>query len=318
MVDITSLGEFLIDFTECGLSPAGMRLFEQNPGGAVVNLVAAAAKLGASTAFIGKVGEDMHGAFLKRALQQAGVNTEYLIGTGEAFTTLAFVALGAEGERTFSFARKPGADTLLRPEELPAKLLAQTRIFHTGSLSLTAEPVRSATYRAIALARSAGAVVTYDPNYRPSLWDSPAAAIKSMRSLVPTAQIMKLSDQEIGLLTDSDDPVEASRRLVDAGVPVVAVTLGKEGALIRVGGQVRHVPGFVSKVVDTTGAGDAFFGGFLYRYLQFHRQPEELRLDEACDCARFGNAVASLCVEKRGAIPAMPELAAVEARLARG
>ncbi len=316
MVDITSLGEILIDFTESGLSPAGMRLFEQNPGGAVTNLVAAAARCGAKTAFIGKVGNDMHGAFLKESMEQAGVDMQHLLATDQAFTTLAFVALNDNGERSFSFARKPGADTCISAEELPQDLLSNTRIFHTGALSLTAEPSRSATYRAIQLAKAAGAVISYDPNYRASLWDSETEAIKYMRSLVPTAQLMKLSDEETALLTDSSDPVEASRRLVQAGVSVVAVTMGGDGALIRVGDQTCHVPGFAAHAIDTTGAGDAFFGGFLYRYLQYAKAPQALTLEEACVCARFGNAVASLCVERRGGIPAMPELSAVEKRLA--
>ena len=318
MFDIVSIGELLVDFTESGTSGAGMRLFEQNAGGAVTNMLAAASCCGARTAFIGKVGEDMHGHFLKSAMEGAGVDMTHLIFTPEAFTTLAFVALNSNGERAFSFARKPGADTCISEDELPRDVLAQTRVLHTGSLSLTDEPSRTATYRAIELARAAGAVITYDPNYRASLWHSKAQAVEGMRSLVKTAQIMKLSDEETALLTDSGDPAEASARLVQAGVSVVAVTLGASGALIRVGGETRMVPGFASKVVDTTGAGDAFFGGFVYRFLQYEKRPEALSLDEACVCARFGNAVASLCVERRGGIPAMPDLAAVEARLARG
>ncbi len=318
MFDITAIGELLVDFTESGVSPAGMRLFEQNAGGAVTNLLAAAARCGARTAFIGKVGDDMHGHFLKEAMEGAGVNMERLIFTDEVFTTLAFVALNPGGERAFSFARKPGADTCIREDELPREVLENTRILHTGSLSLTDEPARTATRRAIEIARTAGAVVTYDPNYRVSLWRSERQAVEAMRSLIPTAQMMKLSDEETALLTDSSDPAEASARLVDAGVCVVAVTLGGEGAFIRVGEQTGIAPGFACRVVDTTGAGDAFFGGFLYRFLRFDKQPCELTLEEACECARFGNAVASLCVERRGGIPAMPPLKMVEERLARG
>lgn len=315
MFDITTLGELLVDFTECGTSPAGMRLFEQNAGGSVANLVAAASRCGAKTAFIGKVGADMHGRFLKEAMEAVGVNMDRLILTDDVFTTLAFVALNSNGERAFSFARKPGADTCITEQELPVELLTHTRVFHTSSLSLTDEPARTATYRAIALAREAGAVVTYDPNYRAGIWHSKDEAVALMRTLIQTADMVKLSDEETVLLTDSDDPVEASARLARAGVAVVAVTLGSEGALLRVGDATRLVPGFACKAVDTTGAGDSFFGGFLYRFLQLNKRPQSLSLDEACLCARFGNAVASLCVEQRGGIPAMPALSAVEARL---
>lgn len=315
MYDIVSLGELLVDFTESGLSPAGMRLFEQNAGGAVTNLLCAASQCGAKTAFIGKVGNDMHGHFLKQAMLGAGVDMHALIEADDVFTTLAFVALAKSGEREFSFARKPGADTCLRTDELDKTLLQNTRVFHTGSLSLTAEPARSATYEAIDIAKSAGAVVSYDPNYRASLWQSREQAVQYMRTLIATADIIKVSDEELPLLTCETDPEKAADVLVGQGVRVVAVTLGSEGAYVRVGSEGRTVPGFAAKAVDTTGAGDAFFGGFLYRFLSSGKSLRELNADDAADCARFGNATASLCVEHRGGIPAMPKLAAVQKRL---
>lgn len=308
MYDIVSLGELLIDFTESGVSPAGMRLFEQNAGGAVANLLCAASQCGASTAFIGKVGRDMHGAFLKQALLGAGVDTRALIETDDVFTTLAFVALKPNGEREFSFARKPGADTQLRPDELDRELLQHTRVFHTGSLSLTQEPSRSSTYEAIDLAKSAGAVISYDPNYRASLWGSRDEAVRFMRSLIVTADIMKVSDEELPLLTGETDPVKAADALLDQGVRVIAVTLGAKGAYVRVGSEGRIVPTFPGKVVDTTGAGDSFFGGFLYRYLSSGKPLKQITIDDAADYARFGNATATLCVGRRGGIPAMPKL----------
>lgn len=318
MYDIVSMGELLIDFTESGHSPSGMRLFEQNPGGAVTNLLAAAARCGAKAAFMGKVGEDMHGHFLCEAMEKAGVDMSRLLFDASVFTTLAFVALGENGERSFSFARKPGADTCICTEELDAALLQNTRIFHTGSLSLTDEPARSATYEAIRLAKAAGAVISYDPNYRASLWPNEAAAIERMRSLIATADMMKLSDEECVLLTGEKEPEAAARKLHAMGVQVVAVTLGSEGALLLAQGESRHVPGYKAKAVDTTGAGDAFFGGFLYRYLQLAKTPAALTIDEAADCARFGNATASLCVEGRGGIPSMPTREAVEKRMEEG
>lgn len=315
MYDIVSLGELLIDFTESGISPAGQRLFEQNAGGAVTNLLCAASQCGAKTGFIGKVGRDMHGAFLKQAMVNAGVDMHALIEAEDVFTTLAFVALKPSGEREFSFARKPGADTQLRADELDRYMLTHTKIFHTGSLSLTQEPARSATYEAIDIAKAAGAVISYDPNYRASLWNGKDEAVRFMRSLIITADIMKISDEELPLLTGETDPEKAADLLLDQGVKIVAITLGSEGAYIRVGKERRTVPGFRAKAVDTTGAGDSFFGGFLYRFLASGKTLKEVTIDDASDYARFGNATASLCVERRGGIPAMPKLAEVLERL---
>ncbi len=315
MYDVTALGELLIDFTPSGTSEAGMRIFEQNPGGAPANALAVLAKLGKKTAFIGKVGDDMHGAFLKETLEKAGIDATGLVVDPEVFTTLAFVSLNAQGERQFSFARKPGADTCLRSEEVNLEILKDSRIFHVGSLSLTDEPSRGATIFAVKQAREAGRIVSYDPNYRPLLWKSRESAMEGMRVVLPYVNVMKLSDEETGLLTDHDAPEEAAKVLFEGGISLVAVTLGKDGAYVytREGG--ARVPGFLSQVVDTTGAGDSFWGGFLYQLVKSQKDPAEITLEEAKSFARFGNAVASLCVEKRGGIPAMPTMEQVEARL---
>ena len=311
MYHITALGELLIDFTESGVSKAGMKLFEQNPGGAVANVLAAAARLGERTAFIGKVGNDMHGAFLKETLENAGIDTKGLMLSDEFFTTLAFVALSATGERTFSFARKPGADTQLTADEVDESILQSTEILHVGSLSLTDEPARSATHHAVKLAKKHCATISYDPNYRTSLWPDEEAAKARMRELLPHVDVMKLSDEETILLTDIESPAEAAKRLNNMGVSCVAVTLGKQGALVSVGGENKIVPGYSLPAIDTTGAGDAFWGGFLHRMLALKKRPDELALDEAADCAAWGNAVATCCVQKRGGIPAMPSLGEV-------
>ncbi len=310
--DVTALGEALIDFTECGRSPAGARLFEQNPGGAPANVLCAVSRLGGRAAFIGKVGEDMHGGFLRDTLAGEGVDVSGMVSDGGVFTTLAFVALGRSGERSFSFARRPGADTCLRPDEVPEALLGESRVFHVGSLSLTDEPARSATLRAVEAARRLGAAVSYDPNYRASLWPDAESARAQMRSLIPRCDVMKLSDEETVLLTGEGDPVRAAERLLRAGPACVAVTLGGEGALVATRQGVRVVPAFPVEAVDTTGAGDAFWGAFLYRLTRSGKRPEALSLDEAADFARFANAAASLCVGRRGGIPAMPGLKEVE------
>ncbi len=314
MFDVTALGELLIDFTPCGTSEAGMNLFEQNPGGAPANVLAALCNLGFQTAFIGKVGDDMHGALLKDTLDKAGIDTTGLIVDDSVFTTLAFVSL-QNGERNFSFARKPGADTQLRPEEVKEEIVKNTKIFHCGSLSLTDEPARSATFHAVKMAKEAGALISYDPNYRAPLWNSVEEAKEQMRSMIPYADIMKISDEETALLTDYSDPKEAAQALLDQGVACVVVTLGKDGALLKTA-QVEIVEkGKERKVVDTTGAGDSFWGGILSRFAKDGISPAEITEEKAREYVRFANAVAGLCVEKRGAIPAMPTLEQVLAEL---
>ena len=209
MYDVTALGELLIDFTDAGMSPSGQKLFERNPGGAPANVLVALQRLGHSTAFVGKVGCDMHGVFLRQTLEENDVDCSGLVSDPDHFTTLAFVALDPTGERTFSFARKPGADTQLRPEELNRDVLQNTRVLHVGSLSLTDEPARSATLEALHIARDAGATLSYDPNYRASLWPAAEVAAQQMRSVVGMMDLVKISAEETGLLTDESDPPAA-------------------------------------------------------------------------------------------------------------
>lgn len=307
MFDVTALGELLIDFTPYGDSEAGMALFEQNPGGAPANVLAAVSNLGLKPAFIGKVGDDMHGALLKDTLDRIGVDTAGLVVDPNFFTTLAFVSL-KNGERSFSFARKPGADTQLTSEEVNLDVVKNTKIFHCGSLSLTDEPARSATFYAVQEAKKAGAVISYDPNYRPLLWKSEEDAIKNMRSMVPYADIMKISDEETALLSGKADPKEAAEVLLEQGVSCVVVTLGKDGALLKTKNVEVQVKGKDRKAVDTTGAGDSFWGGLLSRLALNNVKPADLTEEQAKEYLTFANAVAGLCVEKRGAIPAMPTL----------
>ena len=258
----------------------------------------------------------MHGRFLRQTLLEAGIDVSGLVMAEDVFTTLAFVALNDRGERSFSFARKPGADTCLRPEELNAAVLDNCRVLHVGSLSLTDEPARGATFAAVERAKAAGAVISYDPNYRAALWPDAETAARHMRSMVPYADVMKLSDEETALLTDEADPAAAAAVLLAQGVKCAAVTLGADGAFVATAEGMRAVPGFAVSAVDTTGAGDAFWGGFLHRMLALGKAPEALTVDDVADCARWGNATAAVCVTRRGAIPAMPSLAEAEALLA--
>ncbi len=315
MYKITALGEALIDFTPSGISEAGMRIFEQNPGGAPANALAVFAKFGEKAAFIGKVGNDMHGLFLKETMENAGIDTKGLIVADDVFTTLAFVSLNDKGEREFSFARKPGADTCLTEAEVSIELLKNSDIFHVGSLSLTDEPSRSATFFALEKAKEFGTVISYDPNYRALLWDCKERAIEGMKSVLAYVDVMKLSDEETVLLTGMKEPEKAAQALLEKGISIVAVTLGADGTYIATKEGGAYVPGFASNVVDTTGAGDSFWGGFLYQLSKSNKKPQEISLEEAKEFARFGNAVASLCVEKRGGIPAIPAMEQVLERL---
>ena len=194
MFDVTALGEILIDFTPCGKSEAGQRVFEQNPGGAPANVLACLNKCGKKTAFIGKVGNDMHGQFLVDVLNDSGICTDGVVVDDSVFTTLAFVALSDSGERSFSFARKPGADTCLTQEELKEEIIRDSKVFHIGSLSLTAEPSKGTTFKALEIAKETGCIISYDPNYRAPLWDNSEAAIEGMRSVVSYVDVMNISD----------------------------------------------------------------------------------------------------------------------------
>ncbi len=316
MIDVTALGEVLIDFTDAGTSAGGQKLFERNPGGAPANVLVALQRLGRSTAVIGKVGDDMHGAFLRQTLQDNGVDTRNLISDPNTFTTLAFVALSPSGERTFSFARKPGADTRLTSGEVDRALIEESRVFHTGSLSLTDEPARSATLVALARAKAAGCICSYDPNYRASLWPSEAAAVERMRSVVEHMDVVKISAEECVLLTGESDAEKAAAAILEKGPSIVVVTLDAEGAYVATREGGRIVPSFRAVAVDTTGAGDSFWGGFLCALVESEKRPVDVTLEEAAGFVRFGNAVASLCVRGRGGIPSMPSREAVEELLA--
>lgn len=317
MFDLVALGELLIDFTYHGRSENGMRLFEQNPGGAPANVLCVASNLGLSTSFIGKVGKDMHGDYLRRVLEERGVDTSGLISAEDVFTTLAFVELSETGERKFSFSRKPGADTCLSVGEVKRELAEGCKVFHFGSLSLTDEPSRSATIEAVKAAKRAGAIISYDPNYRAPLWKNENEAAKIMQSVLHFADIVKISDEEIGLITGQSSPEAAAESLFQKGISCAVVTLGSSGAYAAVKGVSALVSVPDVPVVDTTGAGDAFWGGFLYKLIVSGLHPNELREAQLRDFTAFANAVASLCVQKRGGIPAMPTIDMVRDFLGR-
>jgi fructokinase len=328
-IDIVGIGELLIDFTPAGFSPAGQALYERNPGGAPANMLAQAARLGLRTQFVGKVGADIHGRFLRNALLSAGVGVAGLVEDADVFTTLAFVDLDPEtGERSFAFARKPGADTQLRPDEIDDGLIRRARVLHAGSLSLTDEPSRSATLHAIDVARACGALVSYDPNYRVALWPGTDVATQHMSSILPKADLVKMSLEEAALLFGADVPdaaanaAGAAQKCLACGPCLVAVTLGDQGAYLATRSASARIAAFACKPVDATGAGDMFWGAALAWLLGERKASDRSDIDalSASDleaCGRYACAAASLCVERRGGIPSAASAEDIRQRIAR-
>ena len=311
MTDITAIGEILIDLTQSGRTEQGIPRFDANPGGAPANLAVAAARLGAKTAFIGRVGRDGYGDFLRRTLEENGVDVSGMSVDEVQHTTLAVVSLDEKGERSFSFYRDPSADVNLRFEDVPAELLGATRVLHFGSVSLTAEPSRSATLEAAKTAKAQGALISYDPNYRASLWRDKQTAIRQMLEPLPLVDILKVSDEELPLLTGLTDPERGSARLAEKGAKLILVTLGAQGAFYRFGGKTGHVPGVKVTVGDTNGAGDTFFGALLSRLVR-KASLDELSIEELEGMISFANKAAAVTTSRHGAIPAMPTLEEME------
>ena len=310
MKDIVAIGEVLIDLTQKGVDENGVAQYAANPGGAPANLAVAAARLGAKTAFVGKVGRDAFGNSLRAVLEANDVDTQGLLEDGKEHTTLAVVSVDETGERSFSFYRNPSADVNLRAEELPEKLLKDTRVLHFGSVSLTAEPARSATLYAARIARENGCLVSYDPNYRASLWNSQEEAVREMKNALPLCDILKISDEELPLLTGTTDPAAGSAILSKLGIRLIFITLGANGAFFRLGEQTGSVPGIQVKVGDTNGAGDTFFGAALSKLVK--EDMDKLTLERLTEIAAFANKAASITTSRHGAIPAMPRLEELE------
>lgn len=314
--DIVALGELLIDFACVSSDGDGYPTMAAHPGGAPANFLAAAAKQGAKTAFIGKVGNDSFGHLLKNSLEKAGIGTEGLILDGEVFTTLAFVTIDGSGEREFSFARKPGADTCLTEAELPFALIDSARVFHFGTLSLTDEPARSATYRAAEYAKKQGKLITYDPNLRRPLWNSPDEAKEQMLWGLTMADVVKISDEEADFLFGLEPEAAARRILADYGAKLVFVTCGAEGCVYANGafsGCASNLPGI--RAIDTTGAGDIFGGTAVWKLLESGKSPDKLTGDELHAIASYACAAAALSTTRPGGISSVPEPQEIAQRL---
>ncbi len=314
--DVTALGELLIDFTECGVSPQGNPLLEANPGGAPCNVLAMLAKLGRRTAFIGKVGRDSFGKSLCRAAAEAGIDVGNLLFDDRVPTTLAFVHNAPDGERDFSFYRNPGADVMLRPEEVSEDLIARSRIFHFGSLSMTHPESRAATKRALQLAHKHSCLVSFDPNLREPLWDDPEEAGRQIAFGLGQCDVLKIADNELKWFTGRADLAEGVRELQDRyDIPLLLVSRGRDGSsAFHRGMRVDEAAFLMDNTVDTTGAGDAFCACVLHFVLEWGA--DDLREAQLREMLRFANAAAALVTTKRGALRVMPTAAETETLLA--
>lgn len=316
MYDVVALGELLIDFAPVSTDESGYPTIKAQPGGAPGNFLAALQKYGCSTALIGKVGADSFGKLLMGTMTEKGISTRGILADPKVFTTLAFVTLDATGNREFSFARKPGADTCLTAEELPYDLLDECSVFHFGTLSLTSEPARTATRKAVAYAREKGKLISFDPNLRKPLWPSDEAAREQIEWGLHQSDIVKISDEEIEFLWGLS-PEEGARKLLkEYGVRLVYATLGPKGCHFANRNGCGEVPSPTGiHVVDTTGAGDIFGGSAMSRFLRLGKAPEELTVEEMRAVTRFACCAASLSTQTHGGINSVPEEEAVEAIL---
>lgn len=314
--DVVALGELLIDFTCVSADADGYPTMAAHPGGAPANFLAAVTKFGGKTALLGKVGTDTFGRLLTGTLEQAGIETRGIAASSDVFTTLAFVTLDEHGDREFAFSRKPGADTQLRFSELNLSLIDDAKAFHFGTLSLTDEPARATTYRAVAYAKERGKLITFDPNLRKPLWKDLETAREQILWGLSQADVVKISDEEIEFLFGLS-PQEGARKILnDYGVKLVFATCGADGCWFENQNACGHVDSLKNvKVVDTTGAGDIFGGSAVWKVLQTGKRPEELNEAELREAVHFACTAAGLSTTKPGGISSVPELSAVAANL---
>ncbi|MCI8365451.1 MAG: carbohydrate kinase [Eubacterium sp.] len=305
--DVVALGELLVDFTENGISAQRNPILEANPGGAPCNVLSMLQKLGAKTAFIGKVGKDSFGIMLRDALAEQGIDTKNLIMDEEVLTTLAFVQTAPDGDRSFSFYRNPGADMMLRKTDVDVSLLQNTRLFHFGSLSMTAQGIEAATKMAVETAKGAGALISFDPNLRPPLWDRLDVAKEKIAYGISQCHILKISDDEIAFFTgsmDVDDGVSKIQK--QYRTPLIFATMGKKGSRVYyAGNKVECEPFLNEDTIETTGAGDTFLACVLRGILEYGL--EGLDTNKLYNMLEFANAASSIITTRKGALKVMPE-----------
>lgn len=315
--DVIALGELLIDFTMNGQSSQGNNMFEACPGGAPCNVLALLNKMGKKTAFIGKVGRDQFGTLLKNTITEAGIDASHLLADEKVNTTLAFVHTFPDGDREFSFYRNPGADMMLTEEEVDPEFISQARIFHFGTLSMTHDGVRAATKKAVQAAKDGGCLISFDPNLRPPLWSSLDLAKEQMEYGFSVCDILKISDNEIQFVSGKEDYDEGIAYLQEKyNIPLILLTMGKDGSRAYYKGMRVERPGFSVKTIETTGAGDTFGGSSLNFLLEhdFNNLTEE----ELGEMLTFANAAAAIVTTRKGAIKAMPEREEVNQLIEQG
>ncbi len=315
--DVVALGELLIDFTDNGVSTQGNPVMEANPGGAPCNVLAMLTKLGRSTAFIGKVGNDIFGKQLSDSLKELGIGTEGLVMDEKIHTTLAFVHTFPDGDRDFSFYRNPGADMMLREDEISEELISNARIFHFGSLSMTSDPAKTATLKALDIAKKSGVIISFDPNLREPLWESLSDAKREIGLGMEYADILKISDNEIIWFTGEDE-FDAGVEKIWAEYPdikMILVSMGRDGSsCYQRGRKVTAMPFLQENTVETTGAGDTFAAGVLNYVLE--NGLREYSESEMKEMLSFANAAASIITTRKGALRVMPSKQEVESLLA--
>ena len=307
MADIVTIGEIIVDLTAIK-GTDGEISYLQCAGGAPANVAVMASKLGASSAFIGKTGSDMFGGFLLETLKKHGVSADGVIIDRERRTPLAFVKLDENGEREFCFYRENSADTALTYEDVNRELIDDCRIFHFGSLLLASEPSKSATVNAVEYAKSCGKIISYDPNFRKSMWESEEKAISTMRSMLKYCDVLKIAETELDAISDCNILLKSLADLFKYGISVVILTQGAKGCVIASKKGIERLPTYDVQTIDTIGAGDSFFGAFLTKLAQSGKRPDELSMAELVDFADFANACGALSSTKHGAIPSMPTL----------
>ncbi|MCR5399319.1 MAG: carbohydrate kinase [Lachnospiraceae bacterium] len=329
--DVTAIGELLVDFTDSGMSQQGNKLMEANPGGAPCNVLAMLCNLGFRTAFIGKVGDDMFGRMLRDNAVEAGIDVSGLKLDSRYNTTLAFVEKKSDGDRDFAFYRREGADLMLDESEIDESLIRESKVVHFGTLSMSGEIAEAATKKAITIAKESGCLITFDPNYRAPLWDSVEKAKEKIAWGMSVCDVLKISDNEIELMTGLTDYEKGARQLKEQyDIPIVFATLGPEGSMVLSGDNVVRVPAFINKgTVETTGAGDTFMGcviGYILRMagvagavaegntgmvgytMEWDRQHALMDMDSfhLSDMLTYANAAASIITTRRGAMMVMP------------
>jgi len=311
--DVIALGELLIDFTDNGSSAQGNTLFEANPGGAPCNVLAMLKRLGHTTAFIGKVGEDIFGLRLKKELEKIGIDTCGLLLDKAVRTTLAFVQNDETGDRSFSFYRNPGADMMLQASEIDAELIKSAKVFHFGTLSMTHDGVREATQKALKIARENGLMISFDPNLRESLWDNLENAKKQAAYGLQYCDVLKISDNEIQWFTGEEDFDKGIKVLKDTyRIPLILLSMGRDGSRAYYKDICVEVPGFLQEgTIETTGAGDTFMGCCLHFVLE--KGLEHLQEDDLREMLTFANGAASIITTRKGALKVMPTVEEVEA-----